>query len=555
MDRHPSTSKMNDTLLNSTDTDTVVHPWPYLASVFEFLSTSAKTHRFKCLLCLPKVTECSAYHNSPSNLKKHVERMHPGHVQDYEKLTESSRKRKAENARDGGSAKKFKQQPITSLVTNANMVSQAAVDEAIVNLVVGALLPLRIVEIREFIELITTLQPNRHVLARSTLRCRITDEAKRMKERLVDTLKQQPYVATTTDAWSCYGKSYIGVTVHWIHKETLERKSAYLALRRLKGSHTYDVIAGALDDIHAEYGITRKIVRTTTDNGANFVKAFSMFSAPSQDDTYADADDASDDDGDATTEPVDVYSTLSETDSQSEGEYSLPRHQRCGCHTLNLVATVDADKAESDLHYKKVSRSTFGKCQGLWNKYGRSAMAVETVNDAYGLGLKRPNATRWNSVYLATERLVRLISEHGEDEFRTVCSKLEVPRFTDADLAFLTEYVAVMKPVAQALNILQSESKMFMAYLLPTITILKEKLQNRRESAGVCAPLIDAMLCAIDRRFAEAFADKDAIAAAILHPKFRTSWTDNQAVIDTGMRHIRHLLETSTDRSAASAHG
>jgi len=56
-----STSKVDDT-------DTVVHPWPYLASIFEFLSTSAKAHRCKCLLCLPKVTECSAYHN----LKKHV---------------------------------------------------------------------------------------------------------------------------------------------------------------------------------------------------------------------------------------------------------------------------------------------------------------------------------------------------------------------------------------------------------------------------------------------------------------------------------------------------
>jgi len=44
-----STSKVDDTV-------TVVRPWPYLAAIFEFLSTSAKTHRFKCLLCLPKVT-------------------------------------------------------------------------------------------------------------------------------------------------------------------------------------------------------------------------------------------------------------------------------------------------------------------------------------------------------------------------------------------------------------------------------------------------------------------------------------------------------------------
>jgi len=113
-------------------------------------------------------------------------------------------------------------------------------------------------------------------------------------------------------------------------------------------------------------------------------------------------DDVDNDDSDSTTTTIDVYSALSKCESQSEWEYSLPRHRRCDRHTLNLIATADADKAESDTPYKKVSRSTFAKCHALWNKYSRSAMAVEAVNDAYRLGLKRPNATRWNSVYMAT---------------------------------------------------------------------------------------------------------------------------------------------------------
>ena len=49
-------------------------------------------------------------------------------------------------------------------------------------------------------------------------------------------------------------------------------------------------------------------------------------------------------------------------------------------------------------------RSTFAKCHALWNKYGRLAMAVEAVTDASVLRLKRPNAARWNSVYLAMEQ-------------------------------------------------------------------------------------------------------------------------------------------------------
>jgi len=122
----------------------------------------------------------------------------------------------------------------------------------------------------------------------------------------------------------------------------------------------------------------RKIVRTTTDNGANFVKAFSVFTSQSPDNTDdVDDDDASDDESNATTETVDMYSTLSEGDSQSEVEYSLPCHQRCACHTLNLIATGDADQAESDPQYKKASRQCFAKCQALWNKYSRSAIAVK----------------------------------------------------------------------------------------------------------------------------------------------------------------------------------
>ena len=168
----------------------------------------------------------------------------------------------------GSSAKKLHQQQlITGPPRNANSVTQSAVNSAIANLVVGALLPLRIVEVPEFKELIKTLQPHRHVMCRSTLRALLVAEAATMKEKLVSLLKDQAYVATTTDCWSAYGRSYLGVTVHWIDGDTLQRKSAYLALRRLQGSHTYDVIAAALDDVHAEYSIRRKIVRTTTDNG------------------------------------------------------------------------------------------------------------------------------------------------------------------------------------------------------------------------------------------------------------------------------------------------
>ena len=59
-------------------------------------------------------------------------------------------------------------------------------------------------------------------------------------------------------------------------------------------------------------------------------------------------------------------------EKSSELEYALPKHMRCAAHTLNLVATVDANKAVEECSlYKKVSRSAFGKAQELWNKQSR----------------------------------------------------------------------------------------------------------------------------------------------------------------------------------------
>jgi len=92
----------------------------------------------------------------------------------------------------------------------------------------------------------------------------------------------------------------------------------------MKGSHTYDVIASVLDDIHTEYGIRKKIVCTTY-NGTNFVKAFSVFGeqpVDSDDDAADDPDNDGDDHDAASATAFDVYSVLN--DGGAQCTYNLP---------------------------------------------------------------------------------------------------------------------------------------------------------------------------------------------------------------------------------------
>jgi len=66
------------------------------------------------------------------------------------------------------------------------------------------------------------------------------------------------------------------MTVHWLDA-TLERRSAMLCWRRLKGEHTYDVLAKAIHEVLKEFDISDKVVRITTDSGSNFRNAFRIF--------------------------------------------------------------------------------------------------------------------------------------------------------------------------------------------------------------------------------------------------------------------------------------
>ena len=47
-------------------------PWPNLRTMFQYKGKTENSVKFSCLFCVPK-KNVSAFSNSPSNLRKHVE--------------------------------------------------------------------------------------------------------------------------------------------------------------------------------------------------------------------------------------------------------------------------------------------------------------------------------------------------------------------------------------------------------------------------------------------------------------------------------------------------
>ena len=91
---------------------------------------------------------------------------------------------------------------------------------------------------------------------------------------------------------------------------------------------------------------------------------------------------------------------------------------------------------------------------------------------------------------------------------------------------------------------------MFIGYLLPTIVMLRQKLVAKIVAAALCKPIITALLDGIDRRYQELYSDVDAIAAAIIYPRFKLAWTDDRSMIDTGLQHIKNIQTTSTSMTS-----
>ena len=89
-----------------------------------------------------------------------------------------------------------------------------------------------------------------------------------------------------------------------------------------------------------------------------------------------------------------------------------------------------------------------------------------------------------------------------------------------------------MKPICCGLDVLQWDKEVGLGHLVPTLTVMKSELQQileMNESLIVCLPLVQLLLDGIERRFGQMVVRSDTQLAAIVHPKFKLDWVDDEA--------------------------
>ncbi|KAJ3601306.1 hypothetical protein NHX12_032278 [Muraenolepis orangiensis] len=394
-------------------------------------------------------------------------RKHLGCDEDKVKAAAKKGRRREENGELTGQLKKLK----ADIVSKSH--AQSRLDELIFNFVVEDCQSFHVLEQPGFRKLLAGLAEGQLIMDRLTLLTKVDLGYISMRAELTAKLDSVQHVCTTADIWTANGRSYFGMTCHWIDAATLQRKSAALGFARLQGPHTCDAISGRIQDIHAAYNIQTKV---------------------------------------QTTNVGDIL--------DGREDHAGPGVQRCASHTLDLIVAEELWQAVSQGPLCQLHYSTMAKVSAFWSKCHQLQVASDRAEEVARMPLVVLRAGRWNAEYCMVQKVVSLTAR----ERAVLSERLGVPALQAEEMAFLQEYVLVFKPLAFALELFQAEQKCYLGLVIPTVLSLKNKLKEQRASARYFADAIDAVVAAVDARFRDVFASTEAKIATATTPQFRLWW-------------------------------
>ena len=109
--------------------------------------------------------------------------------------------------------------------------------------------------------------------------------------------------------------------------------------------------------------------------------------------------------------------------------------------------------------------------------------------------------------------------DKSEDNLDGLMDQLGLPRFTEENIEFISEYCEIYGPFADILDILQRDKNGYVGMLLPLLSHLEAELDIASTRMRICKPLAQALIQGISKRFDSEFNKEDFYVAAFLHPR------------------------------------
>ncbi|KAJ8315996.1 hypothetical protein KUTeg_006010 [Tegillarca granosa] len=379
---------------------------------------------------------------------------------------------------------------------------QIQLTDALIKFIAGDLLPLSIVESEDFRNLMETADPKYQMPSRKYLSSKLLlENSTEVRNNIMHQMKLAENICLTVDIWSSRQmRGYLGITGHFILDWTL--RSVMFCCKRFCGKHTAENIRNEYEEIIASFDIAKKIVAIVSDNASNMVKAFSI---PG----YEDEDISQDQDSDESDNEV----SSSDQEADSDFDICLPQHVRCYAHSLQLF--VKDGLKECSTHLKTI----VNKASQIVNHVRKSVNASDLLEDCNRL--QAANVTRWNSQL----HMLRSVLNVPEDKLNKIDYKVKLSSY---ERKLLQELCNILEPFEKATLLVQSENSASASLAIPVTCGLKHQICQI--SIDYSSKMISTLKHSIHSRLSVYENDDSFTIAAILDPRFKLRWCENEKV-------------------------
>lgn len=132
---------------------------------------------------------------------------------------------------------------------------------------------------------------------------------------------------------------------------------------------------------------------------------------------------------------------------------------------------------------------------------------------------------KWTSYFECMKCFSKLLKKKNYS-MHQLFNAIGIACFREDEEEFIHEYVKIMQPVVDAFDVFNGDISITVSYLLPTITILRRKLENIQQDIHIkhTHALVCSLLHSLEDRFGYMYQIKELRLAAVCDPKFKLQW-------------------------------